>query len=491
MSDNDLLLEPQTRLDCMFLELQKGFINDLYWLLKESNSYDALINIGDSPNIKSFKAHKSILSARSLYFRAILSNSNSNKKNSFIEITQTNIQPDIFEVILKFIYTGRIFLEGETDAKILFDYIIAAEKLWLYHLIHYIENYLIYQMSDWLKSNFTYVLIMINSNPSSFKLLREFVDDMLKNHSYLLFDSDDFHTIPKNILIQILQHRKFSKNICESKVWNNILDWGIKQNDDLIDKDIRNWTNSDFRKLQTTLQHCIPLIRFSDIPPKIFYNIVDPYKKVLTPELYQRTVQCPTFANYSKLLFPSSPIRSILSSISYKMGQNESFSPIPSPILNAFPKPPSPTPSQSTVTSSFIDTESLLLSRSNSSVSTVSTVSTETVKHILEDTSIKKPKNDVSPKSTYTAKKKSKSTIVYSIKASEKSLSSIKERLKRSNTTPKKSEITSPDPVTELETSLRKMKRHFNRKTSIISCSRPPLTSLPSNMSVAILPEFS
>ena|SRR6266542_2749378 len=100
-NNNKELLAPQIKLDYMVSELQKGLMNDLYWLLKESNNYDALINIGDSPNIKSFKAHRSVLSARSLYFRAILSNNQSNGSNSMIEITQTSIQPDIFDIILR------------------------------------------------------------------------------------------------------------------------------------------------------------------------------------------------------------------------------------------------------------------------------------------------------------------------------------------------------------------------------------------------------
>jgi hypothetical protein len=103
VTHNDSLLLPQMKLNQMVSELQKGLISDLYWLLKESNNHDAIINIGEAPNVKSFKAHTSILSARSLYFRAILLNGHSNRRNSLIEITQTNIQPDVFDVILKYV----------------------------------------------------------------------------------------------------------------------------------------------------------------------------------------------------------------------------------------------------------------------------------------------------------------------------------------------------------------------------------------------------
>lgn len=140
---------------------------------------------------------------------------------------------------------------------------------------------MIYQLTDWLKSNFVYVLIKTHSNSSSFRLLHEFVNDMLRNHSYLLFNSNDFNIIPENILVQLLQHRRF-KDISEEKIWNTVLNWGINQNVDLLDKDVRNWTTLDHSKLQTSLQRCVPLIRFTNIPPKIFYDIVEPYKEILT-----------------------------------------------------------------------------------------------------------------------------------------------------------------------------------------------------------------
>ncbi|PKY53717.1 hypothetical protein RhiirA4_472080 [Rhizophagus irregularis] len=337
-SDNFLL--PQLKLNNMVSELQKGLINDMYWLLKESNNHDAIINIGEAPNVKSFKAHTSILSARSLYFRAILSNGYLNKRNSLIEITQSNIQPEVFGVILKFLYTGKISLKNEKDVKYLFDYIIAAEKLWLYQLIQYIENYMIYQLTDWLKSNFVYVLIKTHSNSSSFRLLHEFVNDMLRNHSYLLFDSNHFNIIPENILVQLLQHRRF-KDVTEEKIWNTVLNWGINQNIDLLEKDIRNWTPLDYSKLQTSLQRCVPLIRFTNIPPKIFYDLVEPYKEILTPGLYQKIMQNTMFITYNRLMLRSLPLQSLSSSKSLKTSQKrDSFSSIPSPLLQAFPMPP-------------------------------------------------------------------------------------------------------------------------------------------------------
>ena len=93
-------------LDNTVSELQKALVNDLSWLLKESNDYNMIVNVGESPNIKSFKVHTSVLRARSLYFRAILSSNHhfsSNGRNPLIQITQANIKPDVFDVMLKYV----------------------------------------------------------------------------------------------------------------------------------------------------------------------------------------------------------------------------------------------------------------------------------------------------------------------------------------------------------------------------------------------------
>jgi hypothetical protein len=164
----------------------------------------------------------------------------------------------------------------------LLEYITAAEKLWLFPLIQYIENYLLNVMTDWLKLNFVFLLTMVQSNQSSFKLLSEFCNDILKNNPLSLFNSIDFYTLSENTLINLLQRRNFSKTVPEKTILNVVLNWGIRQNADLVDKKVRDWNSSDFNKLQTSLQRCIPLIHFTNISPEVFFEIMGPYKRVFT-----------------------------------------------------------------------------------------------------------------------------------------------------------------------------------------------------------------
>ena len=76
-------------------------VNDLTNVLNESDYYDVEIKIGNGDDVKIFKAHSLILKARSLYFRAALSdNWVKRSDNGIILFEKENFSPKIFEVIL-------------------------------------------------------------------------------------------------------------------------------------------------------------------------------------------------------------------------------------------------------------------------------------------------------------------------------------------------------------------------------------------------------
>jgi len=76
-------------------------VNDLTNLLNESDHYDVEMKIGIDDDIKIFKAHSHILKARSLYFKAALSNSWLKRaENGIILFEKNDISPRIFEVLL-------------------------------------------------------------------------------------------------------------------------------------------------------------------------------------------------------------------------------------------------------------------------------------------------------------------------------------------------------------------------------------------------------
>src|SRR5437762_2770476 len=72
-------------------------------LLLEGDEHDLIINVGEEPLIKSFKAHKVILRAQSPYFRRALSNEWAKKEDGRTVFNKPNVSPPIFDVILKLV----------------------------------------------------------------------------------------------------------------------------------------------------------------------------------------------------------------------------------------------------------------------------------------------------------------------------------------------------------------------------------------------------
>ena len=92
---------------------------------------------------REFPAHKSILAARSKVFAAMFQDPV--KENSTNQIAIEDMEPEVFEELLRFIYTGRVLLDKmETLASGLF---IAADKYLLDELKGKCGNYLLHHMS--------------------------------------------------------------------------------------------------------------------------------------------------------------------------------------------------------------------------------------------------------------------------------------------------------------------------------------------------------
>ena len=90
-----------------------------------------------------FPAHKSILSVRSEVFAAMFQHPSKEKLTNQIKIE--DIEPDVFQELLRFIYTGRVQVDKlEVMAAGLF---IAADKYFLDQLKMTCENHLLRHMS--------------------------------------------------------------------------------------------------------------------------------------------------------------------------------------------------------------------------------------------------------------------------------------------------------------------------------------------------------
>ncbi|RHZ68635.1 hypothetical protein Glove_294g148 [Diversispora epigaea] len=256
-----------------FDKLSQNFIE----LLNDKDDYNVIIKI---KNEKSFTAHSNVLKCRSPYFRKELENVTSNK-NNIKTINKRNISDQIFDSILKYIYGGIIKLEN-AETIFIFDLMMAAGEFELEELTEKLEILLIETKSSWLKSHFSQVYRSIFSK-NNFKALENFFNDIITKHPSLIFDADDFNSLQESALVSLLKQDNLQLE--EVKIWEYTIKWGIAQNP-ALPTNLEEWTNENFTALKTSLQQCLPYIRYFQISGADIWNKLKPYKKILDKQLW-------------------------------------------------------------------------------------------------------------------------------------------------------------------------------------------------------------
>ncbi|CAG8711075.1 8786_t:CDS:2, partial [Ambispora leptoticha] len=122
-------------------EFLKFMSRDFSRLLERADNFDVNAEIGDESNKKIFKAHSVILRARSSYFDRALSGDWSNVENGTIKFKKNNISPDVFSVILNYLYGATIPLDQQS-APIILEILIAADEFNLDDLFDHLQQYL-------------------------------------------------------------------------------------------------------------------------------------------------------------------------------------------------------------------------------------------------------------------------------------------------------------------------------------------------------------
>ncbi|RIB29192.1 hypothetical protein C2G38_1211238 [Gigaspora rosea] len=98
--------------------------SNLNQLLKNSNEYNVIIEVGQVPDIQAFK--------------------------------QPNISIEVFNIIIKYIYCGSISLEN-INASVIFELLIASNEFRLEELIKHVQSFLLENKTSWLRLNFSRV----------------------------------------------------------------------------------------------------------------------------------------------------------------------------------------------------------------------------------------------------------------------------------------------------------------------------------------------
>ncbi|KAG9306491.1 hypothetical protein G9A89_008427 [Geosiphon pyriformis] len=261
--------------------LTKDLKQDFGDLLKSSNEYNVIIEAGEEPQLKKFKAHSIILRIRSPHFERILSDDWDKRKDSILTLKKPNIAAKIFEIILEFIYTGVVDLKNVAGADIL-QLLIAADELDLLGFINYGQAYLIEKESKWLKENIIRTIQTV-SNHANFEKLWEHCSQVVEDNPGFIRNSIDFLSLEESALVSLLQTCDFK--IKEIEVWQSLIKWGIGKTPRLFGKKLMTWDSEDFAALEKTIHQCIPLIRYYNISGDDYFKHILPYKKILPKNL--------------------------------------------------------------------------------------------------------------------------------------------------------------------------------------------------------------
>ncbi|RIB06786.1 hypothetical protein C2G38_484612 [Gigaspora rosea] len=346
LPSNNLYITHNKTSSIMCTDFLTGLSRDLSLLLNDTESYDTVINVGEKHDFKTFRSHSILLRVRSPYFKTALSSEWAKVENNLITFNKPNISPTVFEVILKFIYTGRISLD-DYDALTILDLLVAADELCLQELIDHAQDYLLCYKPSWMQRNFATTHRIAFQHSCAFTKLKDYCWEIIRNDPELVFQAEDFINLEESALLNLLKRDDLM--IKEITVWENLIKWGIyqtysilqRQSDDrecdnggfvICDKDesslqnnspsfnyfstfssspsslslvsalsnlstttsvkdISSWTSKEFLVLASTLEKFIPHIRFLQISSSDFYKKVKPFASILPFDLYDDILQ--------------------------------------------------------------------------------------------------------------------------------------------------------------------------------------------------------
>ncbi|RIA94672.1 hypothetical protein C1645_864298 [Glomus cerebriforme] len=281
------------------------FLLSKYEKLLNEEDGDITIIVGEEIDHvpKTFKAHSLILKTQCPWFKIALSKDWVRKEGEeTIVIYKPNIAASTFEIILRYLYCGKISM-SHTGKQIL-DILIAADELNLNEIFKYLQDTLLKSHNEWLRNNFFYIY-EITLKHQEFKILREYFQSMINSKPDILFYSQDFIKMDKALLTNLLKLDNLVMS--EIEIWRKMIYWGI-ENSKISKTLISNWDEEDFKELKTILDQSITFIRFNDISANDFYFEVLPYEKILSKQIKEDLIRyhlTSSFPHQEQRLLPS------------------------------------------------------------------------------------------------------------------------------------------------------------------------------------------
>ncbi|RHZ89551.1 hypothetical protein Glove_13g251 [Diversispora epigaea] len=249
----------------MALNFYENLSSDFIKLLENGDENNIIIEVGESSMKQPFKAHSTVLCYRCPYLYDEFKKSTISNNDNIRIIQKPQISAKIFDIIIK--------------------------------------PFLLKIKSSWLKLNFSKIY---NSSfqTNNLKALQNYCNDIIAKHPNLIFESNDFNTLPVPALVSIILRDDLQLE--EPKIWDYVIQWGISQNQTLP-SNIDDWIDKDFQILKSTLQQCIPHIRYFQISNKNIVEKLFPYQQILDKKLWDDILKyslAPNTTITSKILPP-------------------------------------------------------------------------------------------------------------------------------------------------------------------------------------------
>ncbi|CAI2174889.1 14497_t:CDS:2 [Funneliformis geosporum] len=223
-------------------------------------------------NVEIFKAHSIILGARSKYFNAAFFSEWTKKENDIIIFKKPNIKP---QYSLNDINTNHII-----------DFLIATDELGLVELFEPIQRYVLYDQTKWAQEN---IIKIYNATViTELTMFQYYIKEIIDSQPELIFESNDFISVKERLLISVIEKDELALE--ETEIFNYVIKWGMGQKPS-INTDLSELTQEDYVKLKVRLSEVIQYIRFFSLTSDEFYEMIWPFRKVLSDDLIDKLVE--------------------------------------------------------------------------------------------------------------------------------------------------------------------------------------------------------
>ncbi|RGB30642.1 hypothetical protein C1646_671529 [Rhizophagus diaphanus] len=257
--------------------------DDYEKLLETNEDCNVIIYAGENEDMKEIHAHSNILRIRSQYFCAELSKEQPEMKDGKFILKKPNIPPYLFEMILRFIYCGKIDLEKLQESDIL-RLLIIVNELNIFTLLNHIQEYIINHHDEFLQKNPVGVLETVYQKENFTDILNLSLKKICEEPE-VLFDSYKLISLKSSLLELLLKRDDLSLD--EIVIWDNLIKWCFSQHSN-ISQDPTQWNKEEITIMERTIHKFISLIRFYYISMGYFVTKIYPFKEIMPKDLINK-----------------------------------------------------------------------------------------------------------------------------------------------------------------------------------------------------------